>query len=282
MQLREIKNIFHKELDDLYGEREVASFFYMLIEHFLGLQRFVLAMEPNLVVDKGQETPMFKALSELKGYKPVQYIIGSAHFMDMTFKVGPAVLIPRPETEELVRWVLSDVGEIKDIRLKVLDLGAGSGCISVALAKNLKMAEVTGVDISDEAIEIAKKNALENGVEVEFLKSDMLTLTIKEKYDIIVSNPPYVRCLEKNKMKENVIYHEPELALYVSDEDSLVFYRAIANFSEKSLKTDGILYLEINQYLGKETVDLFEKHNFKKVELRKDMFGNDRMIKVVK
>ncbi|WP_047245147.1 peptide chain release factor N(5)-glutamine methyltransferase [Maribacter thermophilus] len=282
MQLKEIRDIFHKELDGLYGKQEVASFFYLLIEHFLGLQRFVLALEPNLVVDKEEEVPLFRALSQLKSYEPVQYIIGYAHFMDMDFKVAPGVLIPRPETEELVMWVLNDVKKTGRVPLKVLDLGTGSGCISVSLAKNLKKTEVVAVDISEEALIIAKENALKNNVDVRFLRSDILALDIKEKFDIIISNPPYVRELEKNEMKKNVIGHEPDLALYVSNEDPLVFYRAIAEFSVKHLKTDGILYLEINQYLGKETVDLFNMGNFRKVELRKDMFGNDRMVKVVK
>lgn len=282
MQLKEVRDIFHKELDGLYGKQEVASFFYLLIEHFLGLQRFVLALEPNLVVDKEEEVPLFRALSQLKSYEPIQYVIGYAHFMDMDFKVAPGVLIPRPETEELVMWVLNDVKKTGRVPLKVLDLGTGSGCISVSLAKNLKKTEVVAVDISEEALIIAKENALKNDVDVRFLRSDILALGIKEKFDIIISNPPYVRELEKNEMKKNVIGQEPDLALYVSNEDPLVFYRAIAEFSVKHLKTDGILYLEINQYLGKETVDLFNMGNFRKVELRKDMFGNDRMVKVVK
>lgn len=282
MQLKEIRDIFHKELDDLYGKQEVASFFYLLIEHFLGLQRFVLAIEPNLIVNKKEEAPLFNALSELKNHKPVQYIIGSANFMDMEFKVAPGVLIPRPETEELVRWVLNDMEGEEGLPLKVLDLGTGSGCISVSLAKNLQKAKVVAVDISEGALKIARENALKNNVEIQFLRADILTFYIKEKFDIIISNPPYVRELEKRKMHKNVIFHEPELALYVSDEDPLVFYRAIMEFSEKQLKTNGILYLEINQYLGEETVGLFKNRDFNKVELRKDMFGNDRMIKVVK
>ncbi len=281
MLLREIKNIFHQELNPLYGEQEVTSFFYLLIEHYLDLERFVLAVQPNLALSKTEEQPLFDGLSQLKQQKPIQHIMGCTAFMDLQFKVGPEVLIPRPETEELVRWILKDCKAKPQERLQILDMGTGSGCIPISLAKYLESAVVHGLDISLDALKVARSNAELNSVAVDFFQADMLQLKIQSNYDIIVSNPPYVRDLEKNKMHSNVLDYEPEMALFVSDKDPLVFYRAIANFAKENLSKSGLLYLEINQYLGQEMVQLLEEHKFKHITLRKDMFGNDRMIKGV-
>jgi len=286
MLLKEIKSIYHKELDKNYGVEEVSSFFYLLIVHFLKLEKFVLALTPNLVVNKEEEAILFKALSELKQDVPVQHIIGETEFMDMRFKVSPKVLIPRPETEDLVRWVIADSSAEQHQPLTILDIGTGSGCIPIALAKHLEGAQVSALDISSDALQVAQTNALENNVNLNFYQVDILdktsTSTINSKFDIIVSNPPYVRELEKNKMHKNVLKYEPGIALFVSDKDPLVFYRAIANFAVKNLADDGRLYLEINQYLGKEMLRLLSEYNFKDIELRKDIFGNDRMVKAVK
>lgn len=286
MLLKEIKSIYHKELDKNYGVEEVSSFFYLLIVHFLKLEKFVLALTPNLVVNKEEEAILFKALSELKQDVPVQHIIGETEFMDMRFKVSPKVLIPRPETEDLVRWVIADSSAEQHQPLTILDIGTGSGCIPIALAKHLEGAQVSALDISSDALQVAQTNALENNVNLNFYQADILdktsTSTINSKFDIIVSNPPYVRELEKNKMHKNVLKYEPGIALFVSDKDPLVFYRAIANFAVKNLADNGRLYLEINQYLGKEMLRLLSEYNFKDIELRKDIFGNDRMVKAVK
>ena len=286
MLLKEIKSIYHKELDKNYGVEEVSSFFYLLIVHFLKLEKFVLALTPNLVVNKEEEAILFKALSELKQDVPVQHIIGETEFMDMRFKVSPKVLIPRPETEDLVRWVIADSSAEQYQPLTILDIGTGSGCIPIALAKHLEGAQVSALDISSDALQVAQTNALENNVNLNFYQVDILdktsTSTINSKFDIIVSNPPYVRELEKNEMHKNVLKYEPGIALFVSDKDPLVFYRAIANFAVKNLADDGRLYLEINQYLGKEMLRLLSEYNFKDIELRKDIFGNDRMVKAVK
>ena len=286
MLLAEIKKIFHKELDEFYGENEVSSFFYLLIEHYLNLEKFVLALQPNLVIDKNEETPLFDALSQLKLQKPIQHILGYTHFMDLKFHVGADVLIPRPETEELVRWILDDVTTQDNHELRILDIGTGSGCIPIALANNLQKANVYSCDISADALTIAQSNADANGVKVNFFQRDILSIQssfeIESSFNIIVSNPPYVRELEKNEMSVNVIDHEPEIALFVPDEDPLLFYRAIARFAEQYLDSEGSLYLEINQYLGKEMVNLLENYTFKNIELRQDMFGNDRMIKAVR
>lgn len=288
MLLREIKNIYHSELDAIYGKEEVNSFFYLLIEHYFDLERFILAIQPELVIDKKQETVIFQALSELKLEKPIQHIIGTTHFMDLDFKVNEHVLIPRPETEELVRWILDDHKNTAKI-LTILDMGTGSGCIPISLDKNLTDAKVFGLDISKDALKVAEENNALLNSDVKFYEADILSLDMEtsakeldEKFDIIISNPPYVRELEKAEMQNNVIDHEPSLALFVPDEDPLKFYSAVVNFAANHLNENGCLYLEINQYLGEETKQLLEKSNFKTIELRKDMFGNDRMIKGIR
>lgn len=285
MLLREIKNIFHKELDSLYPKEEVDSFFFMLIADQLELERFVLAMKPNLVISKEEETPLFEALSKLKLQEPIQHIIGQAHFMEMDFVVNQNVLIPRPETEELVRWIIEEIqGEKYKVKssntLNILDIGTGSGCIAISLAKNLLQAKVVALDVSAGALKVAQENAVINEVEVTFLKEDILELeSLNTEFDLVVSNPPYVRELEKKQMHKNVLEHEPDLALFVSDENPLLFYKQITDFATKNLKKGGVLFFEINQYLGKETEQLLRDHNFSEIELRKDMFGNDRMLK---
>jgi release factor glutamine methyltransferase len=276
--LREIKNIFHLELDVLYGKDEVSSFFYMLIEHFFNLERFILAIQPELVIDKEQETIIFNALSELKLERPIQHIIGSCYFMEMDFKVNSHVLIPRPETEELVRWILED-NEKTEQPLTILDMGTGSGCIPISIAKNLPNANVYGLDISLDALEVAQENNKIHCTQVDFFQADILYLDYECTYDIIVSNPPYVRELEKAEMQNNVIDHEPSIALFVPDEDPLKFYRAIVIFAAKHLNDKGSLYLEINQFLGKEMIALLKEYEFHTINLKQDMYGNDRMLK---
>ncbi|MBO0593886.1 peptide chain release factor N(5)-glutamine methyltransferase [Cellulophaga sp. E16_2] len=282
MLLKEIKNIFHQELDASYQKEEVNSFFYMLIEHYLGLQRFVLAMEPNLIVAKEDESPLFEALSKLKLHVPVQYIIGKTEFMDLEFIVNEHVLIPRPETEELVRWILGDI-EDHHSKFKILDIGTGSGCIPISLAKHLPNSKVYTLDISGKAIAVAKQNARLNKVGIDFIQESILEIeTLQEEFDIIVSNPPYVRELEKAAMNANVLKYEPELALFVADNNPLLFYKKITDFAVHNLVKKGKLYFEINQYLGKETELLLGEHNFSDIELRQDVFGNDRMLKGIK
>ncbi|WP_291864272.1 peptide chain release factor N(5)-glutamine methyltransferase [Maribacter sp.] len=283
MLLRDIKNIFEEELKEIYPLTEVQSFFYRAIEHYLHLQRFVLATEPNLTLTKDEEEPLFKALSRLKLQEPLQHILGSAYFMDLDFKVNANVLIPRPETEELVYWILDDVKKRNNQQLHILDIGTGSGCIPITLAKHLPKAKVFALDVSKEALQVAQENAVLNEVDITFVHANILELkTLDLYFDIIVSNPPYVRELEKDKMADNVKKYEPDLALYVPDNKALMFYEKISVFAKENLKKDGALYFEINQYLGKETKQLLENENFSEIELRKDMFGNDRMLKAVK
>ncbi|MGY8915575.1 MAG: peptide chain release factor N(5)-glutamine methyltransferase [Flavobacteriales bacterium] len=279
MLLKEIKHIFHVELDGVYPKEEVSSFFYLMVEHYLGLQRFVLALEPNTMVSKEEEQPLFEGLSQLKGQKPIQYILGVAHFMDLEFKVNKNVLIPRPETEELVRWILDQEKGPQDV-LKILDIGTGSGCIAIALAKNLPNAEVYALDISSESLKVAEENAIKNEVSITFIKTDILQIEKLHLYfDIIVSNPPYVRELEKKEMSDNVTVHEPGQALFVPDDNPLLFYSKISEFAFLHLKKGGSLYFEINQYLGKDTMQCMENFGFSDLQIKRDMFGNDRMLK---
>ena len=280
MRLREIKNIFQKELSDIYPQEEIDSFFYLCIEHYLGLERFVLALQPGLTVYKEEEEPLFEAIHRLKKEEPIQYIIGETHFAGLRFKVNSSVLIPRPETEELVNWIIDDFNGQED-ELKILDIGTGSGCIAVSLASQLSSASVYGIDISEDALMIARENAEINIVEVFFRQRDIRKQESWDiRFDIIVSNPPYVRQSEKQKMRTNVVGFEPEIALFVADKDPLVYYRYIAKFAKANLKSNGSLYLELNQYLSRETVKLFEEENFSEIELRKDLFGNQRMLRV--
>ena len=282
MYLKEIKTIYQKELHSLYPKEEIDNFFFLLIEHYLKLQRFVLVMEPELVISKEEEQPLFEALARLKKKEPVQYIIGETEFKDLLFKVNKYTLIPRPETEELVNWILNDLSDSPK-KIQLLDIGTGSGCIAISLAHYLLNANVSAIDISAQALNVAKENALLNNVEINFIQQDVL----KSKksnifFDIIVSNPPYVRMQEKVEMHDNVLEHEPEIALFVSDENPLLFYDAIAEFAIEHLGEGGFLYFEINQYLPEETKQLMLTKGFTQVELRKDIFGNFRMLKAMR
>jgi release factor glutamine methyltransferase len=283
MQLKDIQDIFHKELDAIYGKNEVDSFFFMLTEAYFGMERFALILEPEFVITKAQETPLFAALSELKLEKPIQHILEKAHFYGLEFKVNEHTLIPRPETEELVHLIITNVKNSPK-SLRILDIGTGSGCIGISLQKNLPNAEVYAMDISEEALKVAKQNAQSNEVMVQFIQADVLSLedlnVFQEDelmFDIIVSNPPYVRNLEKAEMHKNVLDYEPASALFVDDTNPLVFYDKIANLAKAHLKSGGQLYFEINQYLGKEMSQLLENKGFKEVKIYKDTFGVDRM-----
>jgi release factor glutamine methyltransferase len=220
-------------------------------------------------------------LEQLQKEIPIQYLLGKTSFYGLEFEVNPAVLIPRPETEELVEWIIqSQKSEVRSQNVKILDIGTGSGCIAISLAKNIVNAEVFAIDVSKKALATAKKNGEINQVKVTFLEKNILeTDDLEQQFDIIVSNPPYVRELEKQEIKKNVLDNEPHLALFVADNDALIFYRKIAELAQKNLSPKGQLFFEINQYLGIEMLILLEKMDFQNIELRKDIYGNDRMIK---
>ncbi|NNT72059.1 peptide chain release factor N(5)-glutamine methyltransferase [Flavobacterium sp. IMCC34852] len=280
MLLKNYKTIFLHELSSLYDDKEIESFFYLIVEKLHGLKRIDLALQPETVIDGVHLKQWKNIVSELKIYKPIQYILGETEFYGLPFLVNENVLIPRPETEELVDLILSN-NRITDLPnpLKILDIGTGSGCIPIALKKNLPNAEVYAIDVSEKALVTATKNAELNKAEVHFiLKNILQTNDLEQQFDIIVSNPPYVRNLEKAEINPNVLEYEPHLALFVDDNDALLFYRKITELAKKNLNPNGKLYFEINQYLGKETVALIDSFGFKNVRLIKDIYGNDRII----
>lgn len=308
MNLKELKIHFIATLSAIYPKEEIESFYFLLLEEYLGLKRIDIALHPTKIILEKELTKLDNALKKLEKEIPIQYIIGTSEFFGLPFKVDENVLIPRTETEELVEWILK---ETKNERQKtkdfsILDIGTGSGCIAIALAKNLPDAKVFALDISQEALNIAKQNATLNKVAITFIQQDILTATTlsqqnvfasatkqsankndvtssltlskdEMKFDIIVSNPPYVRTLEKKEIKKNVLDNEPHLALFVDDNNPLLFYDKITGFAKDNLNPNGQLFFEINQYLGKETMELLKNKGFKNIELHKDIFGNDRM-----
>jgi len=279
MHLKEIKESFHSELDGQYGRDEVSHFFYLFMEEYLNLERFAMVLDPDIIITKDQEQPFFYGLSELKLGRPIQYIFGKTSFMDMEFDVNEHVLIPRPETEELVQWIISDYKATQD-KVKILDIGTGSGCIAIALAKNLPKTNVQGIDISENALQVAVSNAKKNNSVVSFYREDMRHMKLKETaYTIMVSNPPYVMEKEKAAMQKNVTDYEPKGALYVPDSDPLLFYKHVVEIAKTGLKNGGCLYLEINQDMGEDIKRLLEDANFSQIELRKDIFAKDRLVK---
>lgn len=280
MTFQHYKNQFIRELSAHYDKDEAASFFYMALEEWFGLRRIDIALQPSLELT-AERLQQFENLKQsLLSYEPIQYLLGRAWFCGMPFRVNPAVLIPRPETEELVLWIASDFKERTPCR--ITDIGTGSGCIAVSLARMLSQATVTAIDVSESALNTARQNALDNEVQVAFRLWDILSGTSLEPCDVIVSNPPYVRELEKAEIRPNVLAHEPHLALFVQDEDPLLFYRKIAALAFEALTENGVLYFEINQYLGTQTLELVKNTGFKNAELRKDMYGNDRMLRAQK
>lgn len=281
MTLSEFKIFFKKSLSEIYPSTEIDSFFFLLVDEYLNLKRVDTVINPQLKIDKKRLLVLKKALERLKKEEPIQYIIEQTEFYGFPFWVDKNTLIPRPETEELVEWILSEaVSFEKENYLKVLDIGTGTGCIPISLAKKLPKAALSAIDVSTDALKIAKKNADLNKVDVNFIETDILeTSDLPEKFHIIVSNPPYVRELEKKEIQNNVLENEPHLALFVSDENPLIFYDKIADLAKKHLYNNGVLFFEINQYLAKETMEMLQAKGFKKTELRKDLFGKDRMIK---
>jgi len=278
--VKNIRQQFHAQLKEIFPSTEIDTFFNLLIEHFAGLSRLDLAMNPKLQLEKVQQQNLEKALERLKNQEPIQYIIGETEFYGLKFKVDKNVLIPRPETEELVDWIIKDTPTTSD--LSVLDIGTGSGCIAVSLAANMAEAKVTAWDVSSGALQIARQNATLNKVNVDFQEQDILKThnPANIKYDIIVSNPPYVRDLEKEWMQPNVLEFEPELALFVKNEDALLFYRKILEFAQNHLSPKGQIYFEINEYLKPELETLLEKYDFEAVEFRQDIFDKTRMLRI--
>ncbi len=289
MKITQFRTYFIEQVAPFFDEEEAASFFYLIIENQRNLKRVDLVMQPDLFFSESELIQLESIIFELKRQKPIQYILGTTEFYGMFFQVNEHTLIPRPETEELVEWVVMSQKleegrrKLENKFIKILDIGTGSGCIAISLAKNLHQAQVSAIDVSIKPLATAKKNAAFNGVEVQFMHQNILeTDSFSESYDVIISNPPYVRMLEKQEIKPNVLEFEPHLALFVENEDALLFYRKIGQLAQNHLTKDGYLFFEINQYLAKETVELLESLHFKSIELRKDIYGNNRMIRCQK
>ena len=279
-KIKDIRRYYKRQLVDLYDENEIDSFLYILFEEYAGLSKAQILLNAEATISESELLKIHFAVKALMNHKPIQYIIGSSEFYGLKFKVSPDVLIPRPETEELVELIIKENSKKK--KMSIADIGTGSGCIAITLSKYLPGAEVTAIDVSPSTIHIAKENAKLNGQEIQFLKMDFLKTRSWDKlgsYDIIVSNPPYVRKSEIKAMNKNVLDYEPAKALFVEDENPLVFYNAIAKFAKEHLNKAGIVYCEINQYLGNETSALFFEAGFQSVEIIKDMNRNDRILK---
>ena len=270
-------NYIKKEVSKYYEEREAGSITYLLLESFFNLTKNDVIVKKPLSredINKSLLTDLFK---RIKAYEPVQYITGTAHFYGETFLVNRSVLIPRAETEELIDLILR---ENEDRNLKILDIGTGSGCIAVCLQRNLAQSTVYGLDISSQALEIAEKNAIRNGVHIDFIKSDILKeAPALSELDIIVSNPPYVRKKESALMKKNVLNYEPHSALFVPDKDPLLFYKRIVALSKSLLKKTGKLYFEINEAYGQQLKEFMLNNDFTDVAIFQDFQGKERMIK---
>ena len=278
-----ISKSFKTELKDIYPEREIQTFVEILLEYFAGLSKTDLILKSKETLDQTVIQKMEKALIRLKKTEPLQYIIGETEFYDLKLKVNPSVLIPRPETEELVQWIIEK--HKNDKKISILDIGTGSGCIPLALKNNLPNAEVFAVDISEKALETAKNNAVINNLDVSFILLDILNVKKNHnlgELNVIVSNPPYVLELEKKLMHKNVLKNEPHLALFVENDNALLFYKAIIKFANNYLKVGGSLYFEINEAFGLEMTALLKENGYQDIELKKDINGKDRMIKGIK
>ena len=280
MKIKEYKINFIKSLLPFYDEMEAESFFYLILENKHQLRRIDLALDVDKEFSEDDISIWNVILEKLKTQIPIQYILGTTHFYSSEFIVDENVLIPRSETEELVDWIVklnSKLSKKKD--LKILDIGTGSGCIAISLAKNILNSAVFAVDVSEKALAVAQKNASLNNVSVTFLHKDILeTNHLDQKFDIIVSNPPYVRNIEKAEIKPNVLDNEPHLALFVSDNDPLIFYKKIAELAAANLNPNGQLFFEINPHYAEELIKLLEENGLQG-EVKQDMQGKKRMIR---
>ena len=282
--VRDIRKYYCEQLCSVYDNDEATAMILILLEHYFKITRVKMALEPDMRLSESEMLTFHFAVKDLLKNKPIQYIIGETEFCDLKFKVNENVLIPRPETSELV-YKIVERQKTKDKRqLSILDIGTGSGCIAISLAKNIPGSKVHALDISEKALEVAKENAINNNVDVTFINDDILSLknNIETKFDIIVSNPPYVRELEKAEMRDNVLKWEPHNALFVSDNDPLIFYRNILEFAKTHLNENGEIWFEINEYLGKEMTDLCKEYGFSDIQIFEDFRGKERVVKVNK
>ena len=281
LTLSDILGEFKTELRDIYPGNEIRNIGYLVAEQLLNYSKIDFHLKDKEPISPETAEKFKQNLIRLKNWEPVQYILGATEFYGLPFRVDRRVLIPRPETEELAEWIIRENGGKP---VSILDIGTGSGCIAVTLAKNLPLARVSACDISEEALALAGVNAEINRTSVRFFAMDVLNgnVHVPEKVDVIVSNPPYVRHEEKSLMRRNVLDFEPERALFVPDENPLVFYRSIALMGRKYLNDGGKLYLEINEQFPAELTRLLENTGYYGIQVRKDISGKPRMIKGMK
>lgn len=279
--INEVFLAFRHELNNLYNNKETEALTLWVVSEIMELSKATIKAFPEKELTVLQQELSSSILMELKTGKPLQYILGYTEFYGLRFVVNPAVLIPRPETEELVEWILSIVDPKQ--QLSILDIGTGSGCIPISLKKNLPKARISAMDISPEALQTAKINAQLNEVEIDFIEADILNHSqlTTQNFQLIVSNPPYVTPDDKEEMHLNVVGFEPHTALFVPQNDPLLFYKAIAHFALTNLTPGGFLFLEINESYGQETAELLNSKGFRNIEIKKDMSGRDRMIKAI-
>jgi release factor glutamine methyltransferase len=270
---------FNHEVSAVYDEHETRAMSRIIFRDLFGLTPVDFILK-NRNFNESDIIQLHKAIKKLKDHMPVQYITGVTGFRNLVLEVNPDVLIPRPETEELVQWIIDDMGDKGGGLRRLWDIGTGSGAIALSLAIEVSHSQVWASDISERALAVARKNAADNALAVQFLRHDILKdpLPGAQKFDVIVSNPPYVRESEKNLMQPNVLQYEPHLALFVPDTDPLLYYRAVAKTAGEALSEGGKLYVEINEALGKDTVELFQSAGFRDVVLKKDLHGKDRFV----
>lgn len=274
--MQNIKKHISNELKELYSPGEIRTITSMILERELNISRIDILNCKFSQLSGEAAGKVEKIIDRLKKSEPIQYVFEEADFYDMKFKVNSDVLIPRPETEELVEWVLKSIGKNP---LKILDIGTGSGCIAVTIAKKAPQTEVHAWDISNGALRTARENAQLHGVEVTFSQKDILTeQSCSTQFDVIISNPPYICESERAEMENNVLNHEPHLALFVPDEEPLIFYDRISDFAIANLHRGGLLFFEINRAGGDAIERMLQEKGFGNIELRKDMSGNNRMI----
>lgn len=278
MNFKQLEQYFIAHLAFLYEADEANEMYDMVVGAFTGWGRAQLLMNGSQEVQATEHDHYLSILEELKKGRPVQHIFEEAWFYGLKFKVTDAVLIPRPETEELVQWILQSIAPKAEGDLRLLDIGTGSGCIAITLKVKAPLLQVDALDVSAAALAIARENALSNQGPVNFIHADILSYRTALKYNLIVSNPPYIKEDEREAMHQNVLLYEPHLALFVSNENPLVFYRRIADFALSNLAEDGLLFFEINEYLGKETVEMLKDKGFINIVLKQDMQMKDRMI----
>ena len=275
MTLQDFKLKMISELSSIYEMDELNSIFNLLSEDYLKIPRSKILLADDIDLNESNQTLFLSSLERLKTQEPIQYVLGKTSFMDLEFKVDSSVLIPRPETEELVRLMLKEDLDGKEI----LDIGTGSGCIAISLAKNLPNSKVSALDISKDALKVAKENARLNNVDIEFINADIFEYKSQKKFDIIVSNPPYVLESEKTIMKRNVLDFEPELALFVDDNNSLKYYRSILNMSKNNLKKSGTIFFEINRKLTDQMKKLIKNYDYQSMNFILDLDKKKRFLK---